>query len=190
MWYSVLDNLSHDLIIGLVDLIGPYYDLFEDAVLTSRNLSATKELGSHLTSLTDKVQSVASHTPNSQHHQHTVESMSAHHRQYTGRKRSICTSPSTTVQLIALQDGSSTDILLHPTYGPVYADNRVENYYVTLSSLLNAPAPGTILPPWSQPIDSIAPEETDTPDLLVFLTTYLLILLLLLKKLGSFIWAT
>ena len=90
--------------------------------------------------------------------------MSAHHRQYTGRKRSICTSPSTTVQLIALQDGSSTDILLHPTYGPVYADNRVENYYVTLSSLLNAPAPGTILPPWSQPIDSIAPEETDTPD--------------------------
>ena len=164
LWYSVLDNLSHDLIIGLVDLIGPYYDLFEDAVLTSRNLSATKELGSHLTSLTDEVQSVASHTTNSQHHQNTVDSISAHHRQYTDRKRSICTSPSTTVQLIALQDGSSTDLLLHPTYGPVYADNRVENYYVTLSSLLNAPAPGAILPPWSQPIDSIAPEETDTPD--------------------------
>ena len=69
LWYSVLDNLSHDLIIGLVDLIGPYYDLFEDAVLTSRNLSATKELGSHPTSLTHKVQSVASHTTNSQHHQ-------------------------------------------------------------------------------------------------------------------------
>ena len=48
LWYSVLDNLSHDLIIGLVDLIGTYYDLFEDAVLTSRNLSATKELGSIL----------------------------------------------------------------------------------------------------------------------------------------------
>ena len=26
--YSVLDDLSHDLIIGLIDLIGPYYDLF------------------------------------------------------------------------------------------------------------------------------------------------------------------
>ena len=83
---------------------------------------------------------------------------------YTDRKRSICTSPSTTVQLITLQDGSSTHLLLHPTYGPVCADNCVENYYVTLSSLLNAPAPGTILPPWSQPIDSIAPEETDIPD--------------------------
>ena len=33
-----------------------------------------------------------------------------------------------------------------------------------LSSLLSEPLPGTILPPWSQPIDSIAPEESDTPD--------------------------
>jgi hypothetical protein len=66
-------------------------------------------------------------------------------------------SPSTTVQLLALQDCSSTELLLHPTCDPVYADNRVENYYDTLSSLLTEPTPGTILPPWSQPIDSVAP---------------------------------
>ena len=37
LYYSVLDVLSHDAIIGLVDLIGPYYDLFEDSILSSRN---------------------------------------------------------------------------------------------------------------------------------------------------------
>ena len=26
LWYSLLDVLSHEVIIGLVDLIGPYYD--------------------------------------------------------------------------------------------------------------------------------------------------------------------
>ena len=30
-----------------------------------------------------------------------------------------------TVELVALQDGSFTELLLHPTYCPVYADNRV-----------------------------------------------------------------
>ena len=164
LWYSVLDSLSHDLIIGLVDLIGPYYDLFEDAVLTSRHLSSTKQLGSHLTSLTDKVQKVTAHTADLLCHQHTVDSISAHHRLYTDRKRSICNSPSTKIQLLALEDGSSTELLLHPTCDPVYADNRVENYYDTLSSILTEPTPGTILPPWSQPIDSLAPEEMDTPD--------------------------
>jgi hypothetical protein len=31
LWYSVLDVLSHDIIIGLVDLIGPFYELFADS---------------------------------------------------------------------------------------------------------------------------------------------------------------
>lgn len=163
LWYSVLDCLSHDIIIGLVDLIGPYYDLFEDALFISRNLSVTKDIGAHLTSLTTDVQ-YSTMQPDLQHRQHAADNIAKHHRTYINRKRSICTSPSTTVQLVALQDGSATDVLSHPTYGPVYADFRVENYYVQLSSLLNTPLPGAILPPWSQPIDSIAPEEADTPD--------------------------
>ena len=38
LWYSVLDVLSHDVIIGLIDLIGPYYDLFEDSAISTRKL--------------------------------------------------------------------------------------------------------------------------------------------------------
>ena len=163
LWYSVLDSLSHDIIIGLVDLIGPYYELFEDALLKSRHLSVTTNLGVHLTALTHDVQHLP-HLPDLDNRQQTAATIASHYRTYINRKRSICTSPSTTVQLLALQDGTATDILLHPTHGPVYADFRVENYYATLSSLLDTPTPGAILPPWSQPIDSIAPEEADTPD--------------------------
>ena len=47
LWYSVLDVLSHDLIIGLVDLIGPYYDLFADSVLSSRHLAVATDICNH-----------------------------------------------------------------------------------------------------------------------------------------------
>jgi hypothetical protein len=58
IWYSVLDDLSHDLIIGLVDLMGPYYDLFADAVLTSRRRSAHYTDIAELDTLTSAVQSL------------------------------------------------------------------------------------------------------------------------------------
>ena len=68
------------------------------------------------------------------------------------------------IHTIALQDGSTTDILSHPTYGSAYADNRVEDYHTDLTSLLIQPQPRDILFPWSQLIDEIASEEHDTPD--------------------------
>lgn len=55
LWYSVLDGLSHDIIIGLIDLIGPFYPLFEISVASSRHISLTHDLGSHLSALTDTV---------------------------------------------------------------------------------------------------------------------------------------
>ena len=44
LWYSVLDDLSHDIIIGLIDLVGPFYDIFADAVASSRS-SAINAIG-------------------------------------------------------------------------------------------------------------------------------------------------
>ena len=59
LWYSVLDNLSHDLIIGLIDLIGPYYDLFADAVFLSRQHSTRCTDVPQLDAITSAVQSLA-----------------------------------------------------------------------------------------------------------------------------------
>ena len=46
----------------------------------------------------------------------------------------------------------------------MYSDNRIEIRYDLLSSLLTRPAPRDIIPPWSKPIDDLAPEELNTPD--------------------------
>ena len=150
LWYSVLPNLSHDLIIGLVDLIGPYYDLFNDAVQHSRHLSTTRDLGDPLS---DKVPSML--------HANDIKTQK---QSYHDRKQHICDSTSTSITLLALQDGSSATILSHHTLGSVYADNRVELRYDLLATMNELPTPGQVIPPWSKPIDSIAEEELNTPD--------------------------
>ena len=83
---------------------------------------------------------------------------------YHDRKQHICDSTSTSITLLALQDGSSATILSHHTLGSVYADNRVELRYDLLATMNELPTPGQIIPPWSKPIDSIAEEELNTPD--------------------------
>jgi hypothetical protein len=150
IWYSVLPNLSHDLIIGLVDLIGPYYDLFNDAVQYSRHLSTTHDLDDPL-------------TQNSKF-PHLPTDILQQKNSYNERKKIICQSPSTSINLLALQDGSATTVLQHHKLGSVYADNRVELRYDLLTSMSTAPTPGQLIPPWSKPIDTIAPEELNTPD--------------------------
>ena len=60
LWYSVLDVLSHDVIIGLIDLIGPYYDLFEDSVISSRKLATTISISNEVDSFTSEVNAFTS----------------------------------------------------------------------------------------------------------------------------------
>ena len=56
----------------------------------------------------------------------------------------------------------------NPTHGTVFADDRVESHYGSLASALTHIVPGHIVPPWSRPIDTIAPEELETPDPTIF----------------------
>ena len=56
------------------------------------------------------------------------------------------------------------------------ADNRVELRYDLLASMNALPTPGQIIPPWSKPIDSIAEEESNTPDPRSFLDDILMYL--------------
>jgi hypothetical protein len=43
------------------------------------------------------------------------------------RKSRMYNSTKTHIQLLALQDGTTADVLTHPRLGHVFADNRVEN---------------------------------------------------------------
>ena len=163
LWYSVLDVLSHDLIIGLVDLIGPYYDLFADSVLSSRHLAVATDLSNHLSSLTATVATLAT-TNNSIDILRNARYLHDEQHSYSQRKRAICHNATSSIDLLALQDGSYIETLSHPHHGTVFADNRVESRYNLLTSMLLRPSAGAIIPPWSKPIDALAPEETDTPD--------------------------
>ena len=177
LWYSVLDVFSHDIIIGLVDLIGPLYDLFADSVTKFRELSITNDLETHLRDLTVEVHVLYSQC-NPQDIEQATRFLQQHNTAYHQHKNKICDSASTRIELLALQDGTITYILSHPRLGHVFADNRVEIRYDILSALLSNPDPGDIIQPWSKPIDSLAPEELNTPDptrfpddILAYLTT-------------------
>ena len=89
LWYSVLDVLSHDLIIGLVDLIGPYYDLFADSVLSSHHLAVATDLSNHLSSLTATVATLAT-TNNSIDILRNARYLHDEQHSYSQRKRAIC----------------------------------------------------------------------------------------------------
>ena len=163
LWYSVLDVLSHDLIIGLVDLIGPYYELFADSVLSSRHLAVATTLCTHLSSLTSTIATLST-TNNTTDLDLAAQSLADEHSLYNKRKQTICSSATTTIDLLALQDGSYIETLSHPNHGTVFSDNRVESRYDLLTSMLLRPSAGAIIPPWSKPIEDLAPEETETPD--------------------------
>ena len=75
----------------------------------------------------------------------------------------MCNSTGTHVQLLALQDGTTADVLTHPRRGHVFADNRVEARYDALTALLCSPSPGDIIQPWSKPVDSLASSEKMAP---------------------------
>jgi hypothetical protein len=143
LWYSVLDVLSHDTIIGLVDLIGPFYELFADSVTTSRQLSLTSDLGTHLVDLTAAVQTLHSER-NPQDIVRATHSIQQQTATYLEWKSRMCNSTKTHVQLLALQDGSTTDVLIHSRLGHVFADNRVETRYDILTALLCSPSPGEV----------------------------------------------
>ena len=62
LWYSILEILSHDVIIGLIDLIGPYYDLFKDSVISCRKLATTISIRNEVNSFTFEVNAFTSAT--------------------------------------------------------------------------------------------------------------------------------
>jgi hypothetical protein len=87
-----------------------------------------------------------------------------HRGKYAERKSIICASPLTNVIHKAYHDGTVVELLHHPRHGAIYADDSVEIRHALLTTLLTTPARGTIIPPWTMPLDDIAPEEYFTPN--------------------------
>ena len=126
-------HLSHDLIIELIHLVGPFYDMFADALALSRS-SAINAVEANLTALTASIQD-SIHDAN----HGNAQDLDQQTRAYKLQKRAICASSNTDIFSVALANGSTTDILSHPRHGLVYADNRVESQQIALSTMLMQP---------------------------------------------------
>ena len=70
---SVLDVLGHDAVIGSIDIIGPYYDLFEESILSSQKLAASNSLITHIDDISTAVNAITTSVP--QQHQLDVSSL-------------------------------------------------------------------------------------------------------------------
>ena len=87
----------------LVNLIGTYYDLFEDSICTSRQLATSNHLGHNLVNITTNILALSTDSvPTTLFH-------TALQASYRDRKRLICASPTTIIDLPTLQDGSSAE---------------------------------------------------------------------------------
>ena len=123
------------MIIGFIDLIGPHYDLFGDSVNSSRKLATTISISNEVDLFTSEVNAFTSATdPNTNlSHRITIDRIFAREKTYLQQKQTICASAYTTIDLLALQDGTSAETLSNPTHGTVFAD---ESHYGSLAAAL------------------------------------------------------
>ena len=128
LWYSVLHDLSHDIIIGLIDLIGPYFNLFADSIHNSRHVMATGFLDDQLLALNTQIQQVSTQQTPDQVAQ-SIHFLDQQRETYQLSKSKICDSTDTIVNSVALEDESATDLLSSLTHGTVFAGDQQLDWY-------------------------------------------------------------
>ena len=164
----VLPHLSRDVIIGLFDLFGSFYNLFSSAISSARTLmsSCKNHLSDapllHAVNHTPFLGSISPHTTTT----HTT----------TTTTPLVTTSPTMFPDDIFLCGACIQDISTHlqchksTTYD--FRPNTTDTsscYLCSIRDVVMSRPPttlqdGDVVYPWSQPLDDIAPEESETPD--------------------------
>ena len=114
---------------------------FPPESLPPPSLLAMKSIPSHLRSTPLQAPRILTLS-----HCTTIDRIFAREKAYLQQKQTICTSAYTTIDLLALQDGTSAGTLSNPTHGTVFADDRVESHYDSLASALTHIVPCHIVP--------------------------------------------
>ena len=166
----ILPNLSHDVIIGLFDLFGSFYDLFATSIRSARSLMSSCRR--HVPVSPYTLTHVAQHTP-------FLGSMST--------TTSMDDMSTTTPSAYSLPDDIffcgacvhdiSTHTQHHATttydFRPTHSYDTSACYLCSIRDVAMSRPPtsmldGELAHPWSQPLDEVAPEEVETPDPLFF----------------------
>ena len=174
----IVDGLGDEVIIGLPDILGNYFDFFVAALSCGRNgtkLSIMSEYDRALMIMSSVKQAVAK--PHVRQRtirvaQNKLRKLLTHYQQ---RKQCVLADPLSVRVIHTDSQGSSYDVVTSRRYGSV-VDSDV--FRVSLLHAIEVcthdadvsivPEPGAIMDPWSAPPDTSCLEIDETPDPLSF----------------------
>ena len=170
----VVDTLGEQIIIGLPDILGEFYDFFVSALSCGRDRRAPQQGGilGRIHDMVDAISSeVARQHPRPRRLRKLQKSLLKLCRRYEERKQQVMDDPSSTCVMVNDGKGTTLEIISSRKLGVVYADDRVQDLRSKVCQLaepISTAAPGEIVEPWSSDPDPESDEILATPDPLSF----------------------
>lgn len=167
----VLPGLGDQIIIGLPEILGNFYDFFITALSNARQaLESQRHVGAarlhDLTVLTQE--EVGKPKPSVKKLKLIAREAKSIGSAYQSHKRRIMSDSTNRTILTDGKDGS-IEVLSSDKYGHCFKDNRVEDTVCDLQLIASDPFfhQGVLTPPWTKPPE-VCPEEEETPDALAY----------------------
>ena len=170
--FYVVPSLGYDVIVGLPDILGNYFDHFSAFLHEARQNRLRHGVVSRLEGLCNRItEELCREDPRTNHLSKLCSAAKQEASSYLSLKRRVCSDPSAVLILASAPDGDTVEVIKSEKFGTVYADFRVENILAAIEDTTNLEFTdhplGSILEPWAEePI--LCPEEEETPDPLAF----------------------
>jgi hypothetical protein len=173
MWIEcfILPGLGNQIIIGLPEILGNFYDFFTTALRNARQaLESPRHVGAErLHDLMKLAQEeVSKPKPSAKKLKLIAREAKGIGSSYQSHKRRVMQDSTSRITLVNGKEGN-VEVIMSNRYGQCYKDNRVEDTVEDLQVIADDPFfhQGILTPPWSKPPE-VCPEEEETPDPLAF----------------------
>ena len=156
----VMPNLGAEIIIGLPDILGNYYDFFIDILETARRGQRVEGLQRLQQIYGLCADQICRPDPSFRKLKHYAAEARRIGSSYAKQKQRIKNGVHT--EVLQEHNGKTFSVLCSKRYGTAFADNRVEHLVEVVQDLRDFPI-GQILDAWSL-TPEVCPEEEETPD--------------------------
>ena len=172
--FYVVPTLGYDVIIGLPDILGDYFDHFSDFLHAARREQQRTQpcLQSRLEAICNRIATeLCREEPRANHLTKLRIEAEKEASGYLSNKRRILGDSSAKVVVYAPSEGAGIEVIQSAKYGTAFADFRIEDALESIAlttdpDFKDSPL-GSLLQPWAhEPV--ACPEEVQTPDPLAF----------------------
>ena len=164
--FYVMPELGDQIIIGLPEILGNYYDIFT-SILEEARANRPKARLDRLAQLYDRCkEQLCSEQPSMKLLKAYGNEARAIGSWYSRHKHRVLSDPKMVKSLASDENGITREIAHSATYGSVLMSNSVEDMCSIVEDLRDFPMKA-VLDAWSKPIQE-CPEEEETPDPLAF----------------------